>query len=215
LIAGAILLSTGRSVDGQSLFEDAYSQAEATPIPVDASAVGTGFFISPTAILTSAHVLAGCRTVTIENRSMATFAVIREKDRSRDAAVLSTQQRSASFIFLSPQQSGGALQIVGYPATHPGRANPAHYNARSRPQSTSQVTVLAASVPAGMSGSPVVNASGQAVAVLTGRMNAGRRDTIASPVAYLPSSIKQYAANPAAGAVSNGLAGAIVKVKCQ
>jgi|GEM_PF-5116422 len=199
----------------QSLFEDAYRQAERTPIPQDSSAVGSGFFISPTAVLTSAHVLAGCRSVTVENRNLISYATIREKDRSRDAAILSTEQPSPSFVSLSPGPGQGALQIVGYPAARPGRGGPARYGATSQPNSSSRVTILsAARVPAGMSGAPVVDSRGQAVAVLTGRLNSGGQDTIASPIVNLPPTIMRYAA-PTLTGYSRGVSSSVVKVRCR
>jgi S1-C subfamily serine protease len=197
-------------VQAQSLLEDAYRQAEKTVLPKGSIAIGSGAFISSTAILTSAHVIAGCRTFAVENPYAGfRWAKIAYVDRRRDAAILQVSgPRSVNFLGFPSQGGGGDLRILGYSASSPADRDPNSYRTKRLRSADATVIALNANVPAGMSGGPVIDESYGLVGILTGRLDGAA--TVASPVSSFPADILRYFNGQSSGRISS----AVVKIRC-
>lgn len=166
--------------------EEVYENARRHPIPAAATAVGTGFFVAPTTVLTSAHVLAGCESFGVENQHLGWLpAQLERVIADRDAALLSVSAPSGDILPLAAEAARGALTILGFPATAGGATDPVRARAEPVGMRDGPVLLLAGDVPAGFSGGPVLDGKGRVIAILTGRMNGTRRQLVASPVIAL------------------------------
>lgn len=199
-------------VQAQSLLEDAYRQAEKSVLPKGSIALGSGAFISSTAILTSAHVIAGCRTFAVENPDAGfRWAKIAYVDRRRDAAILQVSgPRFRNFIGLPNQDGGGDLRILGYSASSPANRDPNAYRTKWLRSADTSVMALSANVPVGMSGGPVIDESFGLVGILTGRLKRDGAATVASPVSAFPAGILKYFDGQSSGRITS----AVVKIRC-
>lgn len=200
------------SVQAQNLLEDVYRQAERARLPKGSIAVGSGAFISSTAVLTSAHVIAGCLAFEIENPyAGARLARIAHIDRRRDAAILQVAGPGFEHFIGSPRQiREGDLRILGYSASSPADRDPNSYPTKMLRFADAAVIALSANVPAGMSGGPVIDENYGLVGILTGRLQRDGIATVASPVASFPARVLRYFDGRSSGRISS----AVVKIRC-
>ncbi|OLP55041.1 hypothetical protein BJF92_16710 [Rhizobium rhizosphaerae] len=200
------------------MLEKSYREAARTPLPAGAIAVGTGFFIAPDKVMTSAHVIAGCDTIIVENgRLEPASARVAAQDRRRDAAVLKVQAVAPSVLSLGEDSGRGALRILGYGVGETGRMPADMREAARLKGSPPGALAVSARVSAGFSGAPILEAGGRVIGILSGRLNEGegrdQADIIASPVAGLSAALRGHA--DARGQKQGAAEGAVVKVSCQ
>lgn len=202
-----------------SPLEEVYDRAQRQRIPADATVVGSGFFIAPGTILTSAHVLAGCGAVLVESRELGRRPAERGPLLARnDAAFLTISAVSPDVLAVADEPAAGPLWVVGFPARESGSALPLRFAVAHYEFTGNGLLMLNAEVPAGVSGGPVVDSAGRVVGLLTGRMgSASRRAVVASPVVAFRSSIErlQGTIGAAIGYGNSAAERATVKVLCK
>jgi len=136
--------------------------------------IGTGFYVSPTEVVTDAHVIAGQHRITVGGH-LARVAIF---DPRHDLAVLVVpgSYGAALPVASSLPLPGGLLSVPGYQTATPVRsAAPGYYEGVVTTPGRSiysggifmrQLEVIAANVTPGNSGSPVLSANGVVGVVL-------------------------------------------------
>jgi S1-C subfamily serine protease len=141
---------------------------------------GSGFVIAPERLLTNAHVVAGTKTVDVEENGRRLAATVVEFDPETDVAVLAVPGLTAApltFATGADAKSGTGAVVVGYPLDGPltlGAARvradftlhgPDIYDARNVDR---KVYTLRADVRAGNSGGPLLATDGRVLGVIFG-----------------------------------------------
>lgn len=136
---------------------------------------GTGFFLSGVGLVTAAHCVMGMKEVSVfhpSKHSNAFKATVAKRDEHRDLAVLSLEIPATEFYELdravSPIGVGDPTTAVGYPGWAPGDL------LNIRPGVVSTVTVKSAirlvevtqKLTQGMSGGPLLDATGAVIGVI-------------------------------------------------
>jgi len=211
VLSCTIFLPTNAKAD--SIFEDVYRRSEREKLPEGSIAVGSGAFISPSAVLTSGHVIAGCRSFLVENPYVDELTTVRlgSLDRNRDAAVLLVDgANSRNFLGFADSGASSHLKIMGYTAAADAAGAPNVYRTKRLRTSVKGMVALSSNVPAGMSGGPVVDENGSVVAILTGRFSANGVGTVASSVSAFSNRILRYSRQWSSGSAE----AAVVKIRC-
>nr|WP_245404625.1 serine protease [Ancylobacter gelatini] len=200
-----------------SPLERVYEDARRHPIPAAATVVGSGFFIGPTTVLTSAHVLAGCASFGVENKHMGWLPAQRGRIiADRDAALLTVSVPSDAVLSIASDATAGDFSILGFPATARGDTEPVRVRAERVEMTDDLVLLLTGNVPAGFSGGPVIDGKGRAAAILTGRMNSARQELAASPISVFRGGLDiREDQPPSAPAQMVAPSLATVKVRCK
>lgn len=224
-LCGAVLLASCSPDEASAIkpeaspLEKVYDEARREGIPSDATVVGSGFFIAPRMVLTSAHVLAGCSMILVENRLLGPVAVQRRAVLAQnDAAFLATDAASGEVLAVAEEPEQGALAILGFPAQAAGQGEPVRYPAANARFTGNGLLLLDAGPPAGVSGGPVVDSRGRAVALVTGRMSGAGHRVVASPLAAFPEALARYREGVSGARGASDPAGAkaaTVKVYCK
>ncbi|MDE1567853.1 S1 family peptidase [Aquabacter sp. P-9] len=202
------------TVRGGTLLGDVYNKVLQEPVSPDDVIVGSGFFIQPSVVLTSAHVLAGCQSFMVENRYLGLLEARRGNViGDRDAAFLNVKGVSADFLSASEVPAKGDLTILGFPADQGGDRLPRRYQVRGFGRKDDVLMLWGVNVPAGLSGGAIVDQRGQAIALLTGRINNGAHDLIASPIGAFRHEIEEKVLGSIFS--SSTAERAIVKVRCK
>lgn len=142
-------------------------------------AQGTGFFVSPTIVLTAAHVVAGREDITlITSESQTVSASIETLDTVNDLAVLRVGPQNARQTFLrsgSLPSLGSEITVIGYPLSavmgDQPRLTGGIVNALHGPSNDPRLLQISAGVQAGSSGSPVLDSSGNAIGVVISKLS--------------------------------------------
>lgn len=196
------------------------------PLEEGSSAVGSGFFISPNHVLTSAHVLVGCKAFVVTNGRIGTMdARLEASDPRRDSAVLLVDGASPRHLPLGPGPAptpGEAMTIVGFPADRSGGRRPATYAATYHGATLDEAGIpvleLAAEIVAGASGAPVLDKDRRLAGIVVGRLDAPPRDVLALSQAGLSDRMRRYFSHATdTGEASNppNPDDAVVKIRCR
>ena len=138
---------------------------------------GTGFVVNTRGdVVTNAHVVRGCESISILTRSGEEAAEILAEDSAHDLAVLHTRYRSPGLAPLrrdvSTLRVGDAASVIGYPGQHAitGRAQLKKTRITSLRGSAGETHLLQLNrvVTNGSSGSPVLDAAGYVIGVISG-----------------------------------------------
>ncbi|SJZ55133.1 S1 family peptidase [Consotaella salsifontis] len=181
--------------------------ADRSVIPEGMSALGTGFFIAPDRILTSAHVLAGCGVFVVASPIMGVMpAAVVRREVTRDSAVLSVDRSSPFFLArapTTPRRQGQSLRVFGFPekgsAGSPPVSYPAWYESDLADRNGIPVIAVRAAIPPGVSGAPVLDSTDAVVGVIVGRLDSDPQNVIAlSTEGLSPKTVKDFASAPAA-----------------
>ena len=169
---------------------------------------GSGWFATPTLVVTAAHVVAGEHDTAIDVPGVSTPEPVEVVafDRRNDIAILRASHAHAPVAFAAPRD-GATVAILGYPENGPLRATPGRIgrtavvltdDAYGHGPVARTITALAGTVQHGDSGGPVVDARGRTQAMVF----AAR---IGSPGGYaVPSTLLRRAVAGAHARVSTG-----------
>lgn len=155
------------------------SQAEdsraASSAPQNRSS-GTGFFVSAAGhVLTNAHVVAGCATISVDGQPATVIA----QDSSFDLALLQSGQRPSEYAVFasSPAQLNSDISVAGYPLRQfLSDLNVTRGSITAIRGLAGDITRMQISAPVqpGNSGGPVLSARGTVVGVVVSKLDAGR-----------------------------------------
>jgi S1-C subfamily serine protease len=136
---------------------------------------GSGFAVSPSVVVTNAHVVAGERATSVYSQSgRRSDAVVVAFDPKRDLAVLRVPAGGLTPLPIGDAAIGGVGAVVGHPGGGPLRAAPARVDRVVDAHGTDiyrtsrterEVLVLATRLAPGDSGAPVVDDQGRVVGV--------------------------------------------------
>ena len=143
------------------------------------AAQGTGFFVSPTAVLTAAHVVAGRNSISlITSESKTVAAKLETLDTVNDLAVLRVAEGDVRRTFLNSgalPSLGSEITVIGYPLSavmgDQPRLTGGIVNAVHGPDNDPRLLQISAGVQAGSSGSPVLDSSGNAIGVVISKLS--------------------------------------------
>lgn len=142
----------------------------------ESSSSGTGFFVSAAGhMLTNAHVVEGCRSITVDGEPVTVLA----EDDSFDLALLQTGQRPAEFAVFAaaPAQLNSDIVVAGYPLRDIlSDLNVTRGSITANRGIRGDITRMQISAPVqpGNSGGPVLSAQGTIVGVVVSKLDAGR-----------------------------------------
>lgn len=152
-------------------FDEDVAEIKDTVVVIDTGdGRGTGFLISADGlIVTNAHVVDGEKTVTvgIKDRDVTTGVVI-EQLPAVDLAFIQVEETDLPYLELStePIEAGEAITFVGNPLRFNRIANEGKVIGETNATLETNVFALDAPIYKGNSGSPVVNADGDVIAVI-------------------------------------------------
>jgi len=136
---------------------------------------GTGFFVNNTDIVTAAHVIEGCRTLTLQDGTPLSPL---HKDVVLDLAVLTSPGRSDHWLLLSTEvdaRLGEQVVAVGYPylgtLSQGLTVTGGNVSALQDINGGQDRIMISAPVQPGNSGGPLLNAGGAVIGVVVSRVN--------------------------------------------
>ena len=171
LLAGAFLFfCTGASADQPNLTKMVAGVA-AESWPSGKVPAGSGFFVNPHGeILTAAHVVAGCRHITVRLSHSRKFdATLIGVDTRLDVALLQTAAKPHSFVKFAdagPLQSAPMTIVMRSAVT----THILHVPGRFLGKDEQGLMMIAAALSPGASGAAVIDRRGNVVAYVIGRM---------------------------------------------
>lgn len=145
------------------------------------TSTGTGFIVSRDgAILTNAHVVEQCRTITVKTADGPTMvAGLAAKDAGDDLALLKTSLRlneTAKFREDKPMRSGDDVIVVGYPLSsllsREANVTSGVISAMAGIHGDTRHYQITAPVQKGNSGGPLADSSGNVVGIVSSKLNA-------------------------------------------
>lgn len=156
---------------------------EAPPVPAaqahSGPTTGTAFFISGDGrLVTNAHVVDGCGTITIRTSDRATYSAhLLARDGANDLAILQAPVQPARVAPLRrAARLGDTVAAFGYPhsdmLSSGGNFTQGSITATSGLGDDSRFFQVSAPVQSGNSGGPLVDARGHVVGVVTAKLNA-------------------------------------------
>jgi S1-C subfamily serine protease len=146
-----------------------------------ATSTGTGFLVSRDGtILTNAHVVEQCRTITVKPaEGPALVAAITAKDSGDDMALLKTSLRlneTARFREDKPMRSGDDVVVIGFPLSsllsREANVTAGVISAMAGLHGDVRHYQITAPVQKGNSGGPLVDASGNIIGIVSSKLNA-------------------------------------------
>lgn len=136
---------------------------------------GSGFFIAPKRLLTNAHVVEGCSTVTVAVGQAKAAGRVIAKDKTNDLALVDTDAKSETMAKLrSGVRLGEDVAAFGYPlngflATN-GNFTRGGITATAGLRDDSSQLQISAPVQPGNSGGPLLDESGNVVGVVVSKL---------------------------------------------
>lgn len=139
---------------------------------------GTGFFVSPTQLVTNEHVVQGCKAIKIRGAVTPTYAEIESIDKVNDLALLKTETSVAKFAPLRDKQDikrGERVVVMGYPLEHGIDGSYMIKTATVTDPNDSFDGInriqFTDSVEKGNSGGPLLDPKGNVIGVIVGKMS--------------------------------------------
>jgi S1-C subfamily serine protease len=132
---------------------------------------GSGFFISPSRVVTNFHVVEGASQVgfVLDDQSEAICTEVLHLDEARDIAVLETDEKSPSFLVLEKDliKEGERVAVIGSPLGLEGTLSEGIVSAVRTNENGIGFVQISAPISPGSSGSPVVNRYGKVIGIAT------------------------------------------------
>ena len=139
---------------------------------------GTGFFVTPTTIVTNHHVIDNCRTIWVRGAVPTTRVNIMVTDSKKDLALLNSPNRAPRSAYLRANaglKKGDDVTVIGYPLErgltgvyHMEKAKVIDVNTNVQGIQNIEFTQ---SVEKGNSGGPLLDRSGNIIGVVVGKMH--------------------------------------------
>ncbi len=156
-------------------------------------AQGSGFFVGPDTFVTNYHVVNGAVAATVSNPGEDgpfTVSGIVAIDRQHDLVLLKTSRESSSFLTLSTASPalGDEVSVYGAPLGLQGTLSRGIISAE--PTAQEQLLQISAPISPGSSGSPLLNAAGEVIGVVTSSRMEGQNLNFAVPAVYVSSLVR-------------------------
>lgn len=155
---------------------------------------GTGFFITPTLIVTNYHVIADCESFNIKySDDRSASATIAAKDPANDLALLKVEQTESSIIPLSIAaiedcKESDPVYTMGFPLTDILGANAklgqGIINSLTGIKDDVRMFQISIPIQPGNSGGPLLNDKGQVIGVVSSTLNPFLANTIPQNVNF-------------------------------
>jgi uncharacterized protein len=147
-----------------------------------AGSAGSGFIVNRAGdVVTSAHVVRGCRRIEVAQRQQRLAAALRAADEEADLAIL---HLAAPLAEAAPLRGGGTVQpgesavVIGFPLhgllSSGASVTTGIVSALQGPRGDRRLLQITAPVQPGNSGSPLLDAGGAVIGVVAGKLNALR-----------------------------------------
>ncbi len=151
---------------------------------------GTGFFISPNLIATNHHAVHDARKITVrdpENKRHFTFRRILASDPEADTAIVEVAERLRHYLHLDASmrvEVGDPIFVIGNPQGYSESLSQGLVSG-IRPRGKAHMYQITATVSPGSSGSPVLDARGDVIGIVFGRLPREAQIGFATPAASL------------------------------
>lgn len=139
---------------------------------------GTGFFVTPSTIVTNNHVVEHCRDVWVRGAVPPTKVSIKAIDKNKDLAILISPRRAPRIAFLRANdglKKGDGVTVIGYPLerglTGIYRMVKATILNVDKTVQGIQNIEFTQSVEQGNSGGPLLDRAGNIIGVVVGKMH--------------------------------------------
>ena len=181
------------------------------PDPGTVIGTGTGFFVSPDRLITNAHVVAPCESMTTASGIPVRLLAV---DSERDLALMQSKEAAASWMPLGADETpllGAPVRVLGFPfggAYHDGvSVTSGLVSARGASWVGAERLMISAPIQPGNSGGPVLSTGGEVIGVVTSRLNSAdgtsfselpQNMAYAVPTAALRDFLQDAEAEPAA-----------------
>ena len=87
-------------------------------ISLETTSSGTGFFVTPTHIITNDHVTSGCDEIEVKNKQYSSIVKLLDADATTDLSILTTGKPNDHYLYLrnrKPVATGEKSIVLGYP----------------------------------------------------------------------------------------------------
>lgn len=163
--------------EGRKPAVSAAATAPSKPKDVEIS-TGTGFYVAPKTILTNAHVVEGCTSVTVSLNRSPSPAKVMARDEANDLALVSAGEESAkTAAFRGGVKLGEDIAAFGFPLSEQlassGNFTRGNITATAGLHDDSRHVQFSAPIQPGNSGGPLLDESGNVVGVIFSKL----RDT--------------------------------------
>ncbi|MCS0494781.1 serine protease [Ancylobacter sp. MQZ15Z-1] len=153
--------------------------AHAAPVDPDATeeTTGSGFFVTADELLTNAHVVRGCTSVTVAVGGEGAPGTVLGRDETNDLALVRTSARSRAVAKLrSGVRLGEDVAVFGYPLSgllaSSGNFTKGTVTATAGMGDDTRRLQISAPVQPGNSGGPLLDEAGNVVGVVVSKINA-------------------------------------------
>lgn len=138
---------------------------------------GSGFFVTPTHIITNNHVTAGCDEIEVKNKTYNSSVRLLDTDATTDLSILTTGKPNDSFLYLrnrKPVVTGEQSIALGYPfsSTLGSELKVTSGNIAALTGFKNNIAELQLTSPVqpGNSGGPLVDDNGNVIGVIVSRL---------------------------------------------
>jgi len=157
-------------------------------------ALGSGFFVTPTRIVTNYHVIEGATSVIASLSGKDQYFVATKlliQDRTHDLAVLELNKPNPQVLSLGDSDRvviGERIYVLGNPEGLSGTFSEGLISS-IRTDGRSKVLQISAPISHGSSGGPVINSDGKVIGVAVAMMKDGQNLNFAIPANYISKNI--------------------------
>lgn len=137
---------------------------------------GTGFFVTSQYLITNAHVVENCLTISIRGAVLPARATLMAVDLTHDLALLATNRLASRVATLrnnTDVQKGEGVFVIGYPLTQAETGNYVLTTATitdfDPPFDTAEHIFMTQSVEEGNSGGPLIDRGGNVIGVIVAK----------------------------------------------
>jgi S1-C subfamily serine protease len=161
------------SASALQILEEAYRRAK-----LGAYTSGTGFFVAPHNIVTNAHVVEGCRDITVAHASRSERGRLIAADKANDLALIDVPGLETTSIptLRDDIRVGEQVATYGYPLSNllpsSGNFTLGHVSAIAGIGDDSRFVQISTPIQPGNSGGPLMDKAGNVVGIIVAKLNA-------------------------------------------